>query len=80
MIDLTMEEFALWLVGVPLLGIGFAVFMAVLGRRTKIRARKREIVTCGVCGHIYKDASKQRLPECPECGRSNNRGNSRRLG
>jgi rRNA maturation endonuclease Nob1 len=80
MIDLTMEEFALWLVGVPLLGIGFAVFMAVLGRRTKIRARKREIVTCGVCGHIYKDTSKERLPECPECGRSNNRGNSRRLG
>jgi predicted RNA-binding Zn-ribbon protein involved in translation (DUF1610 family) len=80
MIDLTMEEFALWLVGVPLLGIGCAVFMSVLGRRAKIRSRKREIVTCEVCGHVYKDKSKERRPPCPECGRSNDRGDSRRLG
>ena len=80
MIELTLEELALWLLGVPLLGIGFAVFLAHLNRRSRIRLRKREIVTCRVCGHVYKDKSRERRPVCPECGRPNDRGLSRRLG
>ncbi|MGB1875050.1 MAG: hypothetical protein ACPH5P_06005 [Akkermansiaceae bacterium] len=80
MIELTMEELALWLVGVPLLGIGFAVLLATLRRRARIRARKRNIVTCRVCGHVYKDTTRERHPQCPECGRTNERGGSRRLG
>jgi predicted RNA-binding Zn-ribbon protein involved in translation (DUF1610 family) len=80
MIELTLEELALWLLGVPLLGIGFVVFLAHLNRRGRIRLRKREIVTCRVCGHVYKDKTKERHPLCPECGRANDRGASRRLG
>ena len=80
MIELTLEELSLWLLGVPLLGIGIAVFLANLNRRAKVRLRKREIITCRVCGHVYKDSTKERAPQCPECGRANDRGDSRRLG
>ena len=80
MIELTLEELSLWLLAVPLLGIGMVVFLATLNRRAKVRLRKREIVTCRVCGHVYKDRTKERRPECPECGRPNDRGDSRRLG
>ena len=80
MIELTLEELSLWLLGVPLLGIGMVVFLATLNRRAKVRLRKREIVTCRVCGHVYKDQTKEHRPECPECGRPNDRGDSRRLG
>ena len=79
MIELTLEELALWLLGVPLLGIGLAVFLAYLNRRSRIRLRKREIVTCRVCGHVYKDKTKERHSLCPECGRANERGLPRRL-
>lgn len=80
MIELTLEEFLLWLVGAPLLGIGFCILVAKIKRRSKIRARKKQILHCSGCGHIYQNRSRERCPKCPECGRVNKRGNSRRLG
>lgn len=80
MIELTMEEFILWVIGVPLLSIGFYTLFAGIKRRSAIRARKAQIVRCRACGHVYQDRSRDRSPECPECSRSNDRGDSRRLG
>ena len=80
MIELTMEEFVLWLIGVPLLGIGFFVLLASMKRRAKIRLRQRQVLRCGACGYIYQNRARERFPNCPECGRANERGVSRRLG
>ena len=80
MIELTMEEFVLWMVGAPLLGIGFFVLLANMRRRSRIRVRQRQILRCRACGNIYQNRSRDRSPGCPECGRPNERGNSRRLG
>ncbi len=80
MIDLTMEEFILWLVCVPIMMVGVFSFLSGLIRRSVVRAAQRHIVTCRVCGHLYQDRSRERDPECPECGRTNERGRSRRLG
>lgn len=80
MIELTMEEFVLWAVCVPLLGIG--IYSAVAGYRRRARARqaRHNIIRCRVCGHLYQDRSRERFPPCPECRRPNDRGRSRRLG
>jgi len=80
MIELTMEEFILWVIGVPILSIGLYSLFAGMKRRSVIRAAWLQIVRCRACGHIYKDRTRERSPECPECGRSNDRGDSRRLG
>jgi hypothetical protein len=80
MIELTMEEFMLWVIGVPLLGIGLYSILAGLKRRATIRAAQLKIVCCRVCGNLYRDRSRERSPQCPGCGRANDRGKSRRLG
>ncbi len=80
MIELTMEELILWAVGVPLLAIGFYCGWAGFRRRVMIRRRKAHILTCRVCGQLYRDCSYDREVKCPECGRMNERGASRRLG
>lgn len=80
MIELTLEEFILWVIGVPLLGIGLYSFFAGMKRRSIIRGIQQYIVRCRACGYVYQDRSRERSPECPECGRGNDRGDSRRLG
>lgn len=80
MIELTLEEFLLWVVGVAMLIIGFYTLGAAIKRRSTIRARRLQIIRCRACGHVYQNRSRDRSPECPECGRANDRGDSRRLG
>lgn len=80
MIDLTMEEFILWMVCVPMVMIGAYSFLASMKRRAIIRSARRQIVSCRVCGHLYIDRSREQDPLCPECGRANERGRSRKLG
>lgn len=80
MIELTIEEFVLWVVGVPLLSIGFYCAWTGFRRRAMIRRRKLRIFTCRVCGHLYEDRGYGREVRCPECGRVNERGGSGRLG
>lgn len=80
MIELTMEEFILWVIGVPLLSIGFYSLVTMLKRRAVIRTIQSHIIRCRVCGKLYQDRSRDKSPECPECGRANDRGDSRRLG
>lgn len=80
MIDVTMEEFILWLVCVPITMVGVFSILSRLKRRSAVSAAQRHIVTCRVCGHLYQDRSRERDPVCPECGRANERGRSRRLG
>lgn len=80
MIELTLEDFILWAIGVPLVGIAVYTVFVGLSRRSHIRAAKNQVITCRVCGHIYQDRSREKSPPCPQCGRANDRGRSRRLG
>lgn len=80
MIVLTMEEFILWMISVPMLMIGGHALFAWMKRRASARQLRRNIVRCRICGFLYQDRSRTRDPECPECGRVNARGRSRRLG
>ncbi len=80
MIELTMEEFMLWVVGFPLVAIGLYSIITGLKRRSMIRASQWQIIRCRVCGNLYQDRSRDRSPQCPDCGRANDRGESRRLG
>lgn len=80
MIDLTMEEFILWAISVPIVMVGMYALVSGLKRRTALKVAQRNIVTCRVCGYLYQDRSRERDPACPECGRLNERGRSRRLG
>lgn len=80
MIDLTMEEFILWGICVPMVMIGLFYFVATMKRRSSQRATQRHIVICRVCENLYQDRSREVAPVCPECGRANDRGRSKRLG
>ena len=80
MIDLSFEELILWIISVPIVMVGCIVIISRLRRRAVLKSVRRHIVTCHVCGFIYQDRSRDRAPECPECGRANERGPSKRLG
>lgn len=80
MIELTLEDFILWAVCVPLVGVGIYTVMASLRHRSDGKRAKNDVIHCRVCGHLYQDRSREKSPVCPECHRANDRGRSRRLG
>ncbi len=80
MIDLTIEELILWMISVPFVMVGIGFISASLRRRAAVRSAQRKIITCRVCGHLYRDLSQDDEAECPKCGRVNERGRSTRLG
>lgn len=80
MIELSMEDFILWMIGAPLVAIGLVSLLAGMRRRSRKRTLHKQIVRCRICGHMYKDQTRERIVECPECGRPNEKGGSRRLG
>lgn len=53
------------------------LFVLWLGTQITRGARKRKLrrfqVVCQVCGCHYEDRSDEQLPNCPECGRPNER-------
>ena len=80
MIDMTMEDFLLWAIGVPLVGIAFVTMIGGMRKRARKRSLRQEIVLCRICGHVYQDKTREKFPECPECESVNERGKSHRLG
>lgn len=75
-----MEDFLLWVIGLPLVGIAFVSIIAGMRKQARNRVLRWEIVRCRVCGHLYKDKTREKSPECPECESINERGKSSRLG
>lgn len=80
MIDLTMEDFILWMISVPMVIVGLFTFLSILKRRSAVKAARRHIVSCRICGNLYVDRTKELSPSCPECGRANERGRSKKFG
>lgn len=80
MIELTLEEFILWVVCTPIVGIGLYTAFMGLRSSSRVRKAKNHVISCRGCGHLYQDRSRDKDPVCPNCGRANERGRSRRLG
>ncbi len=80
MIELTFEEFLLWMVGAPMVLMGIYSLLVGANRRARNKKAKDSVIVCRVCGHLYQDCSKDKSPICPACNRGNDRGRSRRLG
>ena len=80
MIDLTMEDFILWMISVPMVIVGLFTFLSLLKRRAAKKLTRRHIVNCRICGNLYVDRTREFSPSCPECGRANERGRSKKFG
>lgn len=80
MIELTIEELILWVIGVPLIFIGLMALVNMMKGLEEKRKSKNKLIRCRACGYVYQDASREKSPHCPDCGRSNDRGESKRLG
>lgn len=77
MIETTLTEFAITV----LIGT-FLILMLITGSQMlsqkihRIRMRKASI-TCRACSHVWKNPRREKLPECPQCGRANRRRDDR---
>lgn len=80
MIELTIEDFILWVVGIPIVAIGLFYFFVSIRRRKKAHYAKQEIIRCRGCGFLFQNKTREKAPECPECGRKNDRGSCTKFG
>ncbi|MBK1792833.1 hypothetical protein [Persicirhabdus sediminis] len=80
MINLTLEQFSLYAVILSCAVIFLGGTIRRLRHRQLRRSRRRKFIRCRICGLAYTDYSAARDPECPHCGRLNDRGRTRRLG
>ncbi len=80
MIDIKFAELAILVVAGTFLLLGFLLFLHSSRNKSHYRKRRRQIVTCPVCGEVFEDRSTEKLPACSGCGRKTLRGNDRSLG
>ena len=80
MIEITIEEFVLWVVGTAMVLVAFYVILTGAKHHREAKARVKKVIRCHGCGYVYHDDTRALFPECPECGRRNHRGKSKRLG
>jgi hypothetical protein len=51
------------------LGALFCIWVVSEMRATRReRQRRRDMVICGICDHIFEERSERRLLNCPRCG------------
>jgi hypothetical protein len=74
MIDLTLTEFAVAVVGASLLWVVAAVAVSRWSNANAERRALRDRVVCRICCHVFEERSRLRVVECPECGAANERG------
>lgn len=80
MIDLTLTEFAVVVVGATLLFVSGAAFISRWSNANAERRGIRWRVVCRICRHVFEDRGRERHPACPRCGTANERHRDRRLG
>lgn len=80
MIELTIEELALWAISVSFLFIGLLVVARSSRENQLSRRRRRAILHCTACNHLFEDTGSEKLVECPQCGRLTQRGRDKSLG
>lgn len=80
MIELTMEDLLLWMLGVPLISIGiYSLFSALRTHKTE-KKESAEISSCRICGHLFRERRRDKIVDCPACGCKTERARTRRLG
>lgn len=78
MIELSIEELLLSIVGVSLFLIGLLAFMGYAKESRGGDFVTKRVVRCCLCGGAYTGGGS--LPKCRSCQRANRRGSSKRLG
>jgi len=74
MIELTLGEFAVAVIGVSLAWFVGSVLISRWSEAKSVRKALKFRVTCRLCGHVFEDRSREEFPSCPECGAANERG------
>ena len=80
MLEISFEDLAISVLAFSMLMIGFLLVGRNSTERQVRRRSLRSIITCDVCGHLFKDHSADKIVDCPKCGRSNQRGRDKSLG
>lgn len=80
MIELSIEDFILWVVGLPIVVIGLYFLLLGLQSRRNKRNSSRQLIRCRGCGVLFQDKTREKRPVCPDCGRKNDRGSSTKFG
>lgn len=73
MIDLTLTEFAVAVVGGSLLWVAASVAVSRWSNANAERRGVRDRVVCRICRHVFEDRERGKLVDCPECGAANER-------
>jgi hypothetical protein len=80
MLEISFQDLAISVLAFSILALGFLLVGRNATERQVRRRSSRSIITCDVCGHLFKDSSTDKVVDCPECGRSNQRGRDKSLG
>ncbi|MFT5882172.1 MAG: hypothetical protein ACI9FG_000672 [Crocinitomicaceae bacterium] len=80
MLQISFEDLAISVLVFSMLILGILLFGRNSTDRQLRRRRLRSIITCDVCGHLFKNGSTDKVVDCPVCGRSNQRGRDKSLG
>lgn len=80
MLEISFEDFIITVLALSLLVLLILLLSCNSTYRQSRRKALRRIITCSVCGHVYSDESGDKIVDCPECGRANQRGHDKSLG
>jgi len=73
MIELTLGEFAVAVVGISLAWVVGSMLFARHSEAKALRKALKHRVSCRLCGHVFEDRNRDGFPKCPECGAANER-------
>ena len=79
-IEISFDDLAITVLVLTFLSLLFLMVSYNSTRRQMRRRSLRRIMTCNICGHVYSDESGDKIVDCPECGRANQRGRDKSLG
>jgi len=71
MIELTLGEFAMAVVGVSLFWVVGSMLFVWYSEARALRKALKQRVSCRLCGHVFEARSQEEFPKCPECGAAN---------
>jgi len=80
MIELTLTELALVVVGVAMCLVAFFGWMSRWAASNAEKRSLRQRIVCRLCLAVFEDSGRQDVVNCPECGAKTKRGGPQSLG
>jgi uncharacterized paraquat-inducible protein A len=77
MIDLTLTQFSVLVISLAMLVVVGSTWISRWSHANAERRGIRHRVICRICRHVFEDASRERHPQCPQCGAACERGRDR---